>query len=917
MMLTSSNILGRVAGGAGLLAIAGVASGDFTGFDSVQTVVSQDGWQEADPRSLVIVDIYATFDNAGDQLLAVSGNVDNALSIATTDGSGFYQSPGSVDLTDTLNSALFGITPSLAADSWVTITNTDQTDNNLLNIGIDFAGFNNGDGLDTANGAWLVTQDDLPQGAPVDGAVLIGRFTVAAGSTVSGSVNITIAPAEGDSTTLEGQTFEFVTEGDGGDGGGGNDAIHAVKSDFDGDGISDILWQDAYDGGASDGRMISWQQWNGNDLGYATAWMHENAIDASEQFLWAADMNADGRVDLVWQNATGVYAWLMDGWTIDSNVWISTEDMTGWEIVAIADIDADGVGDLVWQDSYNDDALNDGRIKAWTEWDGTDGGYVEGWIHEDPIVEAAGLRIGAAADMDGDDDQDLLLQDAGGVYYVWLMDGTSYVEAAMSSDVVANALYDVVAIADVDGDGIADLIQQDAYGDGEGTDGAVQVLRAWDGTDGGFTTEWIYNGEIPEALGWVVSGSGDYDGDGSEDIIWRDGDGSVICWLMDGASYDNGFLYSGAIPGWEVLAPNDLFLSDEGGDDGGGGGGGGGEGPAVRSAFDGDGICDLLWQDAHDGGGLDGRMISWQQWDGSDRGYATAWVHSGAIAEASEIVGAIDMDGDGHSDIIWDKGASGVSVWTMDGWSYTEVTMSNIDMNGWRVAAVGDFDGDGLGDILWQDEYDGSPATDGRLKAWMQWDGSMNGYIEDWVHEGAIAEGTSSIQGAGDFDGDGDEDLLLTASDGSVQVWTMNGWTPTFTYFSSGDHSAWDIKAIGDVDGDGIADVVLQDAYDGGEFDGRVKVWTEYQDFGGGDTGFTEGFLFAGAIPEGLGWIISGSGDYDGDGNDDLIWRDGDGSVICWRNLLHDGGSGYQTGWLYSGSIAGWNIEAPADVYAE
>jgi len=466
--MMTRKFLGQMVGGTGLLIAAGTAGAALTGFDSVETAVDQSGWTVGDPRSLVTVDVYATFDDPADQLLAVSGNSENALSISTTDSSGFYQSPSSVDTSATLNSALFGIIPSLAADSWVTITNTDQADNALLEIGIDFTGFNNGDGLDTTNGTWFVTPADTPQGVPVDGKVLIGRFTVAAGSTISGSVNLTVAPPEGESETFEAQTFEIVTDVDGG---GDGSVVHAVKSDFDGDGISDILWQGPFDGGDYEGSLISWQQWDGTDQGYATAWMHQNEIDQTESFIWAADMNADGRVDLIWQNAVGVYVWLMNGWTIDSVVWISTADMTGWELVALADIDADGVGDLIWQDAYNDDAVNDGRIKAWTEWDGSDGGYVEGWIHEEAIAEGA-RGIGAAADMDGDEDADLLLQDSSGVLYAWMMDGTSYSEVIMSSN-AANALYEVKALADVDGDGVTDIVREDVHDDGEGTDGAV------------------------------------------------------------------------------------------------------------------------------------------------------------------------------------------------------------------------------------------------------------------------------------------------------------------------------------------------------------------------------------------------------------------------------------------------------------
>lgn len=34
------------------------------------------------------------------------------------------------------------------------------------------------------------------------------------------------------------------------------------------------------------------------------------------------------------------------------------------------------------------------------------------------------------------------------------------------------------------------------------------------------------------------------------------------------------------------------------------------------------------------------------------------------------------------------------------------------------------------------------------------------------------------IIGAGDFDGDGDDDILMRRSTGSLAVWRMDGWTP-------------------------------------------------------------------------------------------------------------------------------------------
>jgi hypothetical protein len=35
-------------------------------------------------------------------------------------------------------------------------------------------------------------------------------------------------------------------------------------------------------------------------------------------------------------------------------------------------------------------------------------------------------------------------------------------------------------------------------------------------------------------LEWVIQGVGDFNGDGRADILWREGDGALAIWLMDG-----------------------------------------------------------------------------------------------------------------------------------------------------------------------------------------------------------------------------------------------------------------------------------------------------------------------------------------------------------------------------------------------
>ena len=149
--------------------------------------------------------IFADID-AGNQLNAVYGDGANALSISS-DG-GFYQTPAfGVDTTFSLNPALIAVFPSLAYDSWVTIGLEDNVGNNMLNIGIDFTNFNSGGSLWTDNGSWFATPDDA-QVMEVNGQVLIGQFTVAAGDHVFGSVNMQGKNADLSNWNADGITFD-------------------------------------------------------------------------------------------------------------------------------------------------------------------------------------------------------------------------------------------------------------------------------------------------------------------------------------------------------------------------------------------------------------------------------------------------------------------------------------------------------------------------------------------------------------------------------------------------------------------------------------------------------------------------------------------------------------------------------------
>ena len=127
--------------------------------------------------------VYADVD-AGDQVNAVYGDGNVALQINAVDGT-FYQNFFGGNTPP--SAALIAVFPSLEFDSFVSIGRLEDTDNGMLEIGIDWSAFEAGGSIFTDNGSWFATPDNA-QVFEVDGRVLIGQFTTA--GDVSGIINL-------------------------------------------------------------------------------------------------------------------------------------------------------------------------------------------------------------------------------------------------------------------------------------------------------------------------------------------------------------------------------------------------------------------------------------------------------------------------------------------------------------------------------------------------------------------------------------------------------------------------------------------------------------------------------------------------------------------------------------------------------
>ena len=123
-------------------------------------------------------------------------------------------------------------------------------------------------------------------------------------------------------------------------------ARQAPAPDWGVDGMADIVWRH------KDGWLGVWHM-NGVNLLSSTLMNPDMVSDSNWQIVATKDMDGDGRPDLTWQHRTlGLLGiWHMNGSALLNSALLnpSTIDDPRWKIVASADMNGDGKNDLIWQ----------------------------------------------------------------------------------------------------------------------------------------------------------------------------------------------------------------------------------------------------------------------------------------------------------------------------------------------------------------------------------------------------------------------------------------------------------------------------------------------------------------------------------------------------------------------------------------
>ncbi|TMG79620.1 MAG: hypothetical protein E6H75_00385 [Betaproteobacteria bacterium] len=289
-----------------------------------------------------------------------------------------------------------------------------------------------------------------------------------------------------------------------------------IRSDFNGDGTSDILWRNS-----ATGENTIWFM-NGTTV--SSSAIFSTVPDANWSIAGVGDFNGDGKPDILWHDSAAGQnvIWLMNGATISSGATFATVADLNWSIAGVGDFDGDGKSDILWRNSVT--------------------GENAVWLMNGATI-SRGTAFAGIGDFDGDGKSDILWRHSvTGQNVIWLMNGTTILSGTAFS-AITDLNWSIVGVGDLDGDGMSDIL--------------------WRNSATGENAVWFMNGTtvssspifstVPDS-NWSIAGVGDLNGDGKSDILWHNSvTGENAVWLMNGATISAGTAIS-PVPGsgWSI-----------------------------------------------------------------------------------------------------------------------------------------------------------------------------------------------------------------------------------------------------------------------------------------------------------------------------------------------------------------------------
>ncbi|MCF2494591.1 FG-GAP-like repeat-containing protein [Dyadobacter chenhuakuii] len=596
----------------------------------------------------------------------------------------------------------------------------------------------------------------------------------------------------------------------------------------------------------------------------------------------------------------------------------------GYSLAGAGDVNGDGYNDvIIGAYAYDNGQTNEGAAFVYH---GSAIGIAKNaaiFFESNQINAQFGWAVATAGDVNGDGYSDIII----GSYlydYGQANEGAAFIYQGSAQGIKTGAIrlesnqaearlgISVACAGDVNGDGYSDImIGIWQYDKGESNEGAVVVHH---GSANGITTtaaSTLESNQADAGLGWAAKSAGDVNGDGYSDII------------IGANGYDKGQADEGVAFVWlgmaEGVAATPILLEMNQGH--------ALFGWSVSNAGDvnGDGFSDIIiGADGFDNGQSDeGAAFIFH---GSTTGIninATTQLESNRTHAllGKSVSSAGDINGDGYGDVI--VGAIGYS----NGEAYEGAAFifygstTGIDKNsavilesnqadalmGRSATSAGDVNGDGYGDvIIGAEAFDNSLFNEG---AAFVYHGSKNGIISQYHIRMESDQETAymgySVASAGDVNGDGYSDVLIGIpwyTNGQIRegvaylhYGSANGLTDLNKVLLESDQDesqfGWSVSGAGDVNGDGFEDIIIGSPTEVSK--DRVHIYY------GSVTGVSPANHSSLKIADEtafFGACVRSAGDINGDGYTDIII----GAPHYTGSILYQGAA-----FIFSGSVNG------------
>lgn len=339
----------------------------------------------------------------------------------------------------------------------------------------------------------------------------------------------------------------------------------------------------------------------------------------------------------------------------------SAETSANWAGAPIVNVQhAPPVDEESFNEVFGGDSSNNGVWQLWLKDDaGGDTGTIAGGWTLELITDTV------ANNFNGDTRSDLLWRQDAGTFTTWQFNsGSTVTQNVQTGFVPTNFVVD--AIGDFNADGRSDLLWRDTN---------TGFLTTWQ-TDAGGTssTQNVFTANVP--TNFRIDAVGDWNGDGRDDLVWRDNAGFFTTWQFNaGGNTTTQNVFTANVPNdWHIVAVGD---------------------------WNGDGRDDLAWRQEQ------GLLTTWQM-DGASVNQNVLEVD---VDLDQHVIGSGDFNGDGRTDLLWRDDFGVISTWLMDGKTPTIGAYESPIQLEWEVEQIGDFNGDGRDDLLFRNTNNGDVRT--------------------------------------------------------------------------------------------------------------------------------------------------------------------------------------------------------------